>query len=283
MNLPRVSAVRSARIIFCVGCPIVRTALRTKRGEFDSLHDLAGIFPRERSIVRRAGKIILCLVALCAAAFLSTASARAQSAPLVAEKGKFHILLGGQELGKEDFEISRDGDFWVARGETTVPDENGQAIKVKGTLRLKADGSPAHYEWSTHGPKNASSTVEFEGQTVNVQLNVEGASRPVVNKFVFNAGAIVVLDNNMFNQYAILARLYDWTKKGSQTFSVLIPQEMTPGSITVESLGPQMSGNDKLETLRVKTEDAEIFLYVDDSHRLVKISVPSSNAEVTRE
>jgi len=115
-----------------------------------------------------------------------------------------------------------------------------------------------------------------------VELRMEGA-RPYTQQFTFNSDRVVVLDNNMYDQYAILTHLYDWGKKGAQTFSVIVPQEMTPGSVTVESLGKQDTGRGaKLEQLRVKTEDIEINLFL-DGERLVRIVSPSANAEIIRE
>ena len=94
---------------------------------------------------------------------------------------------------------------------------------------------------------------------------------------------IAVLDNNLYHQYAVLARLYDWNKKGLQTFSVLVPQAMTPGSVTVESLGEQNSNSGKkLEELVVKTEDLEVDLFLDGA-RLERIVAPSTNAEIVRQ
>jgi len=91
-----------------------------------------------------------------------------------------------------------------------------------------------------------------------------------------------VLDNNLYHQYAILARLYDREKKGPQMFSVLVPQELTPGTITVDWLGMQPVNGKKLEELNAKTEDLEVHLYLDNG-RLIRIIAPSNNAEVIRE
>jgi hypothetical protein len=138
------------------------------------------------------------------------------------------------------------------------------------------------YEWTMQGAKKAASTIAFTGTTANVELRMEGA-RPYTQQFTFNSDRVLVLDNNMYDQYAILARLYDWDKRGAQTFSVIVPQEMTPGSVTVESLGKQETGSgEKLEQLRVKTEDLEINLFL-DGQRLVRIVSPSANAEIIRE
>jgi len=106
--------------------------------------------------------------------------------------------------------------------------------------------------------------------------------RPFTQQFTFTSSRVAILDNNLNYQYAVLAELYDWSKKGPQTFPVLVPQELTPGTATVESMGKQDSGGKSLEELRVRTEDNEIDLYLDGA-RLVRIAVPSANAEVVRE
>jgi hypothetical protein len=57
---------------------------------------------------------------------------------------------------------------------------------------------------------------------------------------------------------------------------------MTPGTITVESLGKQDVAGAKLDELRVKTEDLEIDLFL-DGQRLIRLVSPSANAEILRE
>jgi hypothetical protein len=196
------------------------------------------------------------------------------------DKGKFRILVNGQEVGKEDFEISRSGDKWIARGTTEIKSE-GSEMRVSGTLELHADGTPARYEWSTQGAKKASSSISFSGPTATIELRLAGA-KPYTQQFTFKSPQIAVLDNNLYDHYAVLARLYDWNKKGTQTFSVLVPQELTPGTVTVESLGSQQIDGKKLEELRVNTEDLEVDLYL-DGQRLVRLVAPSNNAEIVRE
>ena len=210
-------------------------------------------------------------------------AATAIAAPLAfsPDKGKFKILVNGQPAGTEEFSLSANGGNWIARGNAEIQTPQG-ATHVTGNLELRPDGVPVRYEWTMQGAKKASSTIAFNGATANVELRMEGA-RPYTQQFTFNSDRVVVLDNNMYDQYAILARLYDWDKKGTQTFSVIVPQEMTPGSVTVESLGKQDTGSgEKLEQLRVKTEDIEINLFV-DGQRLVRIVSPSANAEIVRE
>jgi hypothetical protein len=198
----------------------------------------------------------------------------------VADKGKFRIMVNGQQVGKEEFEIGPSGSDWVAHGTSEIQAPKGSS-HVTGTLNLKPDGTPARYEWSTDGPKKASSVIVFNGVVANVELRVEGA-RPYTQQFTFSSPHIVVLDNNLYHQYAVLFRLYDWDKKGVQSFSVLVPQEITPGSITVESVGKQDVGGTSLEELRVKTEDNEIDAFF-DGPKLMRLLAPSANAEIIRE
>jgi hypothetical protein len=196
------------------------------------------------------------------------------------DKGKFRIVVNGQQAGTEEFEIAPSGDNWVAHGTSEVQSPQGPT-HVHGTLELRADGTPLHYEWTTQGAKKAGATIVFNGNTASVELRLEGM-RPFSQTFTFGSARVAVLDNNLYHQYDVLARLYDWNQKGAQTFSVLVPQEMTPGTVTVESLGKQEVAGQKLEQLRVKTEDLEIELFLDGPH-LRRVVSPSANAEIIRE
>jgi hypothetical protein len=196
------------------------------------------------------------------------------------DKGRFRILLNGQAVGREQYEIVAQNGDWIARGSSDIQSAQG-TTHVAGTLELHPDGTPVRYEWSTEGSKKASAVVTFNSTAAVIELRL-GNARPYTQQFTFPSAHIAVLDDNMNYQYAILARLYDWDKKGVQTFSVLVPQELTPGTATVESLGKQETDGKKLDELRVKTEDNEIDLFLDGS-RLVRLSVPSANAEIIRE
>jgi hypothetical protein len=200
--------------------------------------------------------------------------------PFASEKGKLRIVVNGQELGKEEFDINPSGSGWVAHGTSEVQTAQG-LTRITGTLELRADGTPVRYQWSTQGQKKASADIAFKGSTATIELHAEGA-KPFTQQFTFNSPQIAILDNNLYHQYVVLARLYDWNKRGVQTFSVLVPQDMTPGNVTVESLGKQDVDGKKLDELRVKSEDLELDLYL-DGQRLIRIVGPSANAEIIRE
>ncbi|MFZ0641058.1 MAG: hypothetical protein WA020_00610 [Candidatus Acidiferrales bacterium] len=201
---------------------------------------------------------------------------------LTPQRGKFHDMVNGKEVGSEEFEISSDAGGWVAHGSASVRPAQGPETRITSQLQLRADGAPTHYEWTTvTGSKRAGASVDFDNGTATIHLQVNGG-KPFTQQFFFKTPVIAILDDNLYHQYTILADLYDWSKKGPQTFAVLIPQEMTPGTITVEALDPENVSGKNLDRLRVRSQDLEIILYL-DGDRLERVSVPSSNAEIVRE
>lgn len=199
---------------------------------------------------------------------------------LVADKGKFKILAGGKEAGQENFEITPSGGGWIVRGNSTIQTAKGSA-EINGTLELRADGSPVRYDWTTNGDKNAAASVTFSGNAAEIALNLEHTN-PYRQQLTFGSTPVAVLDNNLYDQYAVLAGLYNWSKKGVQSFSVLVPQELTPGVVTVESLGEQDSNGKRMDELRVKSDDLELDLFLDRG-RLMRIVAPGSDAEIVRD
>jgi hypothetical protein len=200
------------------------------------------------------------------------------------DKGKLRIQLDGQVIGNEQFEVTLSGTDWIAKGSTdvTVPGTSA-AAHVTGTLHLQPDGSPISYEWSSRADKTNGAHIDFINGVAKITLELQGATRPFQQDLTFNAPLIAVLDNNLYHHYALLARVYDWSKRGTQSFPVLIPQDLTPGTISVEATGSSSVEGKSYEGLRVTTSDLEVLLLLDSSHRLMRLEVPSAKVSVIRE
>ena len=198
------------------------------------------------------------------------------------DKGKFRITINGQPVGSEDFEISQSGEAWIERSTMSAHVPGGGEVKAKGELKLSADGAPIRYDWSAEAQKKATGVVDFSNGTAKCSADLGGAT-PLRKDFTFTSPRIAVLDNNLYFHFGVLARLYDWKAGGKQTFPVLIPQDMVPGSISVESLGEQQAGNTKYVAARVSSPDLEITIYLDANHRMMRLEVPSSNVTIERE
>jgi hypothetical protein len=225
------------------------------------------------------------LILLCAGAGIADQkkNAKASGASVFTQdKGKFTIKLDGQTVGHEDFEIAPAGGGWLAKGSAEIKPTQSPASKVTGSLTLQPDGAPISYRWTSQADKTNSANILFDDGIAKMTLQMQGA-HPFDQTFTFGTPLVAVLDNNLYHQYGVLARLYDWSKRGPQTFPVLIPQELMPGSITAESTGSASLDGKSYEGFRVNTSDLEVDLYLDSNHRLMRLEVPSAKVSVIRD
>ena len=236
--------------------------------------------------VRRSMKlrktVAAAILTMLACAALTLAAQKNSSTLFAQDKGKLTIKLDGQTVGHEDFEIAPSGAGWRAKGTADIKPPEGAASKISGTLTLQPDGAPISYEWTAQAEKTNGAHITFANGTAKITLEMQGA-RPFEQTLSFNTPLVAVLDNNLYHQYGVLARVYDWSKKGAQSFPVLIPQELTPGTITVESTGSASAEGKSYEGLKVTTSDLEILLLLDNSHRLMRLEVPAAKVSVIRE
>ena len=228
-------------------------------------------------------KITLGVLTACILAWSSVASqAPKKAAVFAADRGKFTIQLDGQTVGHEEFEISPASAGWAAQGTTDLKAPDSPAAHVTGMLTLQADGAPISYEWTSRAEKTNGARILFANGVAKITLQMQGA-RPFEQDMSFGTPLIAVLDNNLYYQYGVLARVYDWSKRGAQNLPVLIPQELTPGSLTVESTGPVTAKGKSYDGLRVTTSDLEVLLFLDSSHRLMRLEVPAAKVSVARD
>ncbi len=224
------------------------------------------------------------LIFACAAA--GNADKKKQSASLAGifsqDSGKLTIKLDGQTVGHEEFQIAPAGSGWLAKGSAEIKTSQTAASKVSGTLTLQPNGAPIAYQWTSRADKTNGANIVFDNGIAKMTLQMQGA-HPFDQTFTFNTPLIAVLDNNLYYQYGVLARLYDWSKGGPQTFPVLIPQELMPGIITAQSTGSATLDGKSYEGFRVSTNDLEVDLYLDSDHRLMRLEVPSAKVSVLRD
>ena len=211
-----------------------------------------------------------------------TSQAQKKASVFTPDKGKFTIRLDGQTVGHEEFEIAPSDSGWAAHSTTDLKPPDAPATRVSGSLTLQPDGAPTSYEWSSQAEKTNGAHIIFANGVAKITLQMQGA-RPFEQDLTFGTPLIAVLDNNLYYQYAVLARIYDWSKRGAQYFPVLIPQDLTPGNISVEATGSTSNGGKSYEGLRVKTSDVEVLLLLDSNHRLMRLEVPAAKVTVARD
>lgn len=222
------------------------------------------------------------MVACAAFSFASQKKEKVAPGVLIQDKGKFTIKLAGQTVGHEEFDIAPAEGGWLAKGTSDIKPPQGAPSKVTGSLTLQADGAPISYQWSAQSDKTNGAHIIFANGIARITLEMQGA-RPFQQDLSFNNPLIVVLDNNLYYQYAVLARIYDWVKGGEQIFPVLIPQDLTPGTVRVLATGSASADGKTYEGLKVNSSDLEIQLLLDNSHRLIRLEVPEAKVSVIRE
>lgn len=216
-------------------------------------------------------------------ALSALASAPQKKTSVIAQdKGKFTIQLDGRTVGHEEFEISAAPAGWAAQGTTELKVPDSPAARVTGTLTLQPDGAPISYEWISQAEKTNGAHIAFANGVARITLQMQGA-RPFQQDMTFGTPLIAVLDNNLYYQYGVLARVYDWSKRGTQNLPVLIPQELTPGSVSVEATGSVSAKGKSYDGLRVTTSDLEVLLFLDSNHRLMRLEVPAAKVSVARD
>ena len=115
------------------------------------------------------------------------------------------------------------------------PSAAAQAVTVNSTASIAVGndlmvGTGDSQEMVTVTAMTQTSFTAIFGKSHGANTPV---SKPLEQDFMFPSPRVAILDNNLYSQYALVALLYDWNAKGQQTLPVLIPQDMTPGAITV--------------------------------------------------
>lgn len=229
--------------------------------------------------------LFVVMIFACAAASLAAQkknSASSGGGVFAQDKGKLTIKLNGETIGHEEFEITPSAAGWLAKGNADIKMAQGAESKVNGALTLEPDGAPVSYEWTSRAEKTNAARILFADGIAKMTLQMQGA-HPFDQTFTFGTALIAVLDNNLYHQYAVLVRLYDWSKRGAQTFPVFVPQELMPGTITTESTGSASIDGKSYEGFRVSTTDLEVDLYLDSNHRLMRLEVPAAKVSVVRD
>ncbi len=204
------------------------------------------------------------------------------------DRGTFKIFSDGQLVGKETFQISGDSMNFKASGETLLVLER---MKEKVTFNIKAN-----YQFARNFEPLAYQVVqEAGGNIVKASVKFKAGGCEVVYETGKEADRrtielprdVLVLDDNVYHHYIVLARRYDYLKGGDQQFSAFIPQQYLSGDVTISDKGTEpvdFAGvKIMLQHLLVDTGELQIGLWVDANHVLKKISVPQSKVEVVRE
>ena len=213
------------------------------------------------------------------------------AAPLLysgSESGTFRIYFSGAVIGQEKFQITESGSSVKASAETRLTierDKEKVSFFIRSVLEFNRFFEPVSYEIGQEsGPNKTKARVTFRGAMSDAVY--EGGKETDARQIDLKKD-VLVLDDNVFHQYIILAKRYDFAKGGIQEFSAFVPQQFIAGGVSVSDKGMEavqvLSQNLKLQHLLVDTGELQISLWLDDRHSVRKLAVPKSGVEVVRE
>jgi hypothetical protein len=204
------------------------------------------------------------------------------------ESGTFRIYFGGAEIGQEKFQITESGGSVKATAETRLTierDKEKVSFLIRPALEFNRFFEPMSYEIGQEsGPNKTKARVTFKGAMSEAVY--ESGKETDVRQIDLRKD-VLVLDDNVFHQYIILAKRYDFVKGGLQEFSAFVPQQFIAGGVSISDKGLEavqvLNQQLKLQHLLVDTGELQISLWLDDRHGLRKLAVPKSGVEVVRE
>ena len=230
---------------------------------------------------------VLALVVTAVSAFAATTK--------TVDSGSFGVFVGGKRVATEKFDIQQKGDVSVATTELLTEDSGNKATQ-SSELQLSPSGDIVRYTWKEIGGAKAQAVVEPKDEFIVEHVSA-GDGKPHDTPFLM-PHSTVILDDYSFTQRQILAWRYlasvctsDQGHLGCRgeraQFGVLIPQQQSAGSVWLTLTGKEkisIRGTEReLNRINLETDEGPWTMWFDDNNKLVRILVPSANAEVLRD
>jgi hypothetical protein len=212
----------------------------------------------------------------------------------VVDSGKFGIFVSGTRVGTESFTIEQTATGSSTHCELTV-DQSGSKIEQRSDMQLAANGDLLHYEWKELSPGKASSVVAPDDKFILEHLYSSEKAKPFDRPFMMPAST-VILDDFFFTHRELLAwRYMGMSCKPNEPqcdmqkmkFGGLVPHTATPILISIEYKGqekiPYKGADVLLRRFNLDVDGVAWSMWMDDSYKIVRLTVPENNTEVLRD
>lgn len=203
----------------------------------------------------------------------------------VTDNGVFLILSGQKRIGSEKFKITQSSSGFEVAGEIEVEMPGSPKISETCILKLDQNLRPASYERQQKFPKKGSISVQFGPAESKLVSKTDAGTEERV--FFLPGDHLGVLDTNFFHHYALLLRQYDAEHGGAEHFNVFVPQEATPGTISLELQGKENQQVGKttreLNHFQAVTDEVKIDIWATPQAEIYRMSIPQANLEIVRQ
>jgi|WetSurMetagenome_2_1015567.scaffolds.fasta_scaffold43349_2 hypothetical protein len=228
-----------------------------------------------------------CVVLVLSGWILSAVSVRSGEQASSREESQFSINIAGKEVGKEKFTILTSAEN-ISSSSILEFQENGKKghkMRIETQLTTDAQFVPKAYQLKTDTDgQKGSIRGTFAPAEAMFEISGSGAPR--------KSGLLVgdhyqILDSNVFHHYAFIARAFDYNgNEKSQSFEVVVPQELDRGVLKVSNAGMEktsLRGKTKnLYHLKADSGQLMLDLWVDEQRILHKIEIPAKKIEIIR-
>lgn len=245
-------------------------------------------------LLSRPTRIALTLVLCTSTISLFAKSKEKDPSVKVVDSGKFGIFVGGNRVGTEAFTIEQTATGSSTHCDLTI-DQNGSKIEQRSDMQLAANGDLLHYEWKELSPGKASSVVAPDDKFLIEHLYSGEKAKPFDRPFLMPAST-VILDDFFFTHRELLAwRYVGMSCKPSEPqcdmpktkFGGLVPHTASPILISIEYKGQEkiaIKGTDTLlRRFDLDVDGVAWSMWMDDSYKIIRITVPENNTEVLRD
>jgi hypothetical protein len=221
-------------------------------------------------------------------ALAPASTATAQPASGFDDHGTFILFVVGHKIGSEQFQIRpSQSDVRASAVVQLALNQEGKTLKFRTFPNLVLDSrlDPLTYAWEQKGAESSSIHIDFRRHPAQVHYRAVNGHKDY-REFYLQPG-VVILDDNVVDQYELLAWRYFMDGGKTQVFSAFIPQEGMPGRVQVRRLADgtiDAAGQHTLcRHLVVTTTQAQIDLWLDSAGRLLRMDKPSSQFTAIRQ
>ena len=140
--------------------------------------------------------------------------------PGLKDQGTFEISISGNKIGVERFQIIPAGDQVVAKAEIELQAQQGgkpRFFHSSSELVLDSQLQPISYTWSLKGTETSQLEIDFTKTPAKAHYHTVNGKEDR-REFLLPKD-LVVLDDNVLNQYEVLLQRYDQTSRGQQIFT----------------------------------------------------------------
>ncbi len=215
----------------------------------------------------------------------------------IVDSGSFTIYVNGTRVATEKFQIEQKSEGSVATSEVQI-ETGGAKMIQQSEMQLAPNGDLLRYTWHENGSNRTVAVVEPSNEFLVEHVTVGATAKSDETPFLLPHSTLV-MDDYFFSHREILAWRFLASgctpgaagkiecKLGKTQFGVLVPQQRSAMEVSLEFTGREkvtIRGVEReLTRVVIYGDDAEWWLWLDDSNKVVRMLIAGNNTEILRD